>query len=139
MLPAFYKQMINTDDSNATIIAVVIGVFTVVALLILWFFPRTIAGALLDSKRPLVAESASPDIWLAVGCALIGLWLIIPAASSLLYNLSILYLAQRTPGLDVSDLRYYWIYYVIEIAFGVWLLLGARGARRLFWWARRAE
>jgi len=140
MLPAFYKQMVNTDDSNATIIAVVIGVFTVVALLILWFFPRTIAGALLDSKRPLVvAESASPDIWLAVGCALIGLWLIIPAASSLLYNLSILYLAQRTPGLDVSDLRYYWIYYVIEIAFGVWLLLGARGARRLFWWARRAE
>jgi hypothetical protein len=131
--------MVNTDDSNATIIAVVIGVFTVVALLILWFFPRTIAGALLDSKRPLVAESASPDIWLAVGCALIGLWLIIPAASSLLYNLSILYLAQRTPGLDVSDLRYYWIYYVIEIAFGVWLLLGARGARRLFWWARRAE
>jgi hypothetical protein len=139
MLPAFYKQMVNTDDSNATIIAVVIGVFTVVALLILWFFPRTIAGALLDSKRPLVAESASPDIWFAVGCALIGLWLIIPAASSLLYNLSILYLAQRTPGLDVSDLRYYWIYYVIEIAFGVWLLLGARGARRLFWWARRAE
>ena len=139
MLPAFYKQMVHTDDSNATIIAVVIALLIAAAVLILWFFPRTIAGALLDSKRPLVAESASPDIWLAVGCALIGLWLIIPAVSSLLYDLSLLYLAQRTPGLGVSDLSYYWMYYVIEIAFGVWLLLGARGARRLFWWARRAE
>jgi hypothetical protein len=28
------------------------------------------------------------------------------------------------------------VYYVVQIALGVWLLMGARGARRLFWWAR---
>ena len=139
MLPAFYEQMVETNDPNATAIAVVVAVLIAVALLVLWFFPRTIGGALLSSAPPLVTESASPDTWFAIGCALIGLWLIIPGLTRLLFNLSLFYLAQRTPNVDVSNLSYTWIYYVIEIAFGVWLLLGARGARKLFWWARRAE
>src|SRR5512132_3348108 len=92
MLPAFYIQMVETGDSNATVIAVVVAVLIVVALLILWFFPRTIGGALLGSTPPLVTESASPDTWFAIGCALIGLWLIIPGLAGLLYNLSVLYL-----------------------------------------------
>lgn len=139
MLPAFYDQMLETGDSNATVIAAVVAVLIAVALLLLWFFPRTIGGALLGSAPPLSTESASPDTWFAIGCALIGLWLLIPGLTRLLYNLSLLYLAQRTPNLDVPNITFAWIYYVIEIAFGVWLLLGAKGARKLFWWARRAE
>jgi hypothetical protein len=75
-------------------------------------------------------------MWFAVGCALIGIWTIVPAVTSIIYNLSILFAAQRTPELDTSEMRVSWIYYLSEIAFGFWLLLGARGARKLFWWAR---
>jgi len=121
------------------VIAAGIAALTIAVILVLWFFPQTIAGALLDASRPIAAEPPSPDIWFAMGCALIGLWLIVPALSSLLYNLSILYLSQRMPDVDTSNLSYRLIYYVIELAFGVWLLLGARGARRLFWWARTRD
>jgi len=72
------------------------------------------------------------------GCALIGIWLIIPAIASVIYNPSILYEAQRNQAMDTTNLRISWIYHVVEIGFGVWLLLGARGARKLFWWARGA-
>ena len=136
MLPAFYHEMVVTADTNATVIAIVIAAFTIACILLLWFFPRTIAGTLLDSSGSAATEAASPDTWFAVGCALIGLWLIVPALSSLLYNLSVLYLSQRMPDFDASNIRYSMIYHVTEIAFGVWLLLGARGARKVFWWAR---
>jgi hypothetical protein len=69
MLPAFYEQMVEINDPNATVIAVVVAVLVAVALLVLWFFPRTIGGALLGSAPPLVTESASPDTWFAIGCA----------------------------------------------------------------------
>ena len=139
LLPSFHREMVETDDPNAMLAAVVIAVLVVLVVLFLWFFPRTIAWTLLDSKSLAPAEPSSPDTWLAVGCALIGLWLIIPALARLIYNLSMLYLAQRTPNVDTSNLSFTWIYYVVEIAFGVWLVLGARGARKLFWWARNAE
>jgi hypothetical protein len=48
-------------------------------------------------------------------------------------------MAQRNPAIDTTDMRFAWVYYLAEIAIGIWLLLGARGARRLFWWARKAE
>jgi hypothetical protein len=139
MLPAFYHQMVLTVDPYANLIAAGVVAFTIAAILVLWFFPRTIAGVLLESSGPIATEPASPDTWFAVGCALLGLWLIVPALSSLLYNLSILYLSQRTSDVDTSNISYGLIYYVIEITFGVWLLLGARGARTLFWWARARD
>jgi hypothetical protein len=139
MLPAFYSQMALLEDTNATVIAVAITALITAFILLIWFFPHTIARALLGSSAPMATESASPDTWFAVGCALIGLWLIMPALSSLLYQLSILYLSQRMANVDMSNIRYTWIYYVIEVAFGVWLLLCARGARKLFWWARNAR
>ena len=139
MLPAFYHQMVLTLDSNAAIIAVAVAAFITAAILFLWFFPRTIAGSLLGSPGPIAADPVSPDTWFAVGCALIGLWLLVPALAGLLYDLSLLYLSQRMPDVDTSNISYAWLYYVIEVAFGVWLLLGARGARKLFWWARNAR
>jgi hypothetical protein len=78
-------------------------------------------------------------MWFAVGCALIGLWLIVPALASIIYHLSVLFMAQRNPEIDTSNMGFTWVYYVAEIAMGVWLLLGARSARRLFWWARNAR
>jgi hypothetical protein len=137
--PLSYHQVSTFADSGAVITTIVSGAVAALVVLFLWFFPRTVARNLLDVKSTGPAEPASVDTWFAVGCALIGLWLIVPALSSVIYNLSVLYLAQRDSQIDTTNLRYDFVYFGAELALGVWLLLGARGARRLFWWVRGAN
>jgi len=36
---------------------------------------------------------------------------------------------------DTSSLRHSVLYYLAEVALSVWLILGARGFRKIFWWA----
>ena len=139
MVPSFYRETLSADDSAAGFAAIVIALLAVVLILFLWFFPRTVARGLLDAKNLSPADAGTPDTWLAVGCALIGIWLIVPALARIIYNLSVVYMAQRNSAVDTSDLHFAWTYYLVEIAFGAWLVLGARGARRLFWWARRGK
>jgi len=138
-VPSYYQEAAKANDSTFTAAIVTTTALTVLFILFLWFFPKTVARGLLDTENVIPGESSNPDLWLAVGCALIGIWLIVPAITSVIYNLSILYEAQRNPALDTTNFRISWIYYVAEIAIGVWLLLGARGARKLFWWARGAR
>jgi hypothetical protein len=102
----------------------------------LWFFPRSIAGRLFSPEPAKAESSASPDLWLAMGCALLGLWILTSSVPSVVldtYALVYLY-----PGTDASDLKRSVLYYCVEIALGVWLLFGARGFRKLFWWAPHA-
>ncbi len=77
------------DDSGAVITTLVTAAIAILFILFLWFFPRTVARNLLDVKSPAPAEPASADTWFAVGCALIGLGLIVPAFSTLIYKLSV--------------------------------------------------
>ncbi len=137
--PSFFRESLRTDDTAASVTVIVISVLAVLLALFLWFFPRTVARGLLDVKSLTPTQPASPDTWFAVGCSLIGMWLIVPALASVIYYLSALFMAQRSPAFDTTDMHFAWVYYLTEIAIGIWLLLGARGARRLFWWARSAE
>ena len=137
--PSFFRETIRVDDPAVSVAIVVISILAVLLVLFLWFFPLTVARRLLDARNLAPAEPASPDTWFSVGCALIGIWLIIPALASLTYNLSVLYMAQRNAALETTGLHFGWIYYSVEIVFGAWLLLGARGARKLFWWARNGQ
>src|SRR5215468_10600085 len=59
----------------------VVTVLALAALLVsaLWLFPGTIAGKLLSPDNAKPEPSASPDLWLAMGCALLGLWLLTSA------------------------------------------------------------
>jgi hypothetical protein len=140
MLPSLYHEATNADDSSNMLLAIAVGSIAVLFfVLYLWFFPRTVARGLLDVRTMAAEDKGTPDTWFAVGCSLLGLWLIVPALSSVGYNLLVLYAAQRNPALNASEMRFGWSYYCIEIVLGVWLLLGARGARRLFWWARDRE
>ena len=39
---------------------------------------------------------------------------------------------------DNTELKRSVLYYMVEMAIALWLVFGAKGFRRLFWWARQA-
>jgi hypothetical protein len=48
--PSFFRESVRTDDIAASVAVVVISILAVLLALFLWFFPRTVARGLLDSK-----------------------------------------------------------------------------------------
>jgi hypothetical protein len=133
----FYFEFNRPQESSAPFIALAVIIITALLVLVLWFFPRSIARGLLASSRTQAGPAASADTWLAMGCALIGLWLLGSALPALIRN-SALLLMYRSPAVDTSNLRYGLFYYLGELVIAVWLILGASGFRRIFWWARNA-
>jgi len=123
---------------NVPGLGVAVAFLAVTALLVvaLWTFPRLIAGKLLSPVNAKAEPSGSPDLWLAMGCALLGLWLLTSALPSLILDTYRLVYYESTS--DDSGLKHSVIYFVIEAGIGVWLVLGARGFRKLFWWLRHA-
>jgi hypothetical protein len=137
--PSYYRELTRLGDSTGTAATLVVAGLAIAMVAFLWLFPRTVARTLLDAKSLAPPEPADPDTWFATGCALIGVWLIVPALSALIYDLSIFYLAQRDSRIDVADLQFDWIYRAAEIVLGIWLVMGARGMRKLFWAIRARE
>jgi hypothetical protein len=136
--PALYIETQKLDDPIAMgiVIAVALVIFAVV--LLLWFFPRTVARSILPSTSEPAVQNTSPDTWLALGCSLLGLWLLAEMFPGLVRFIFVWYYSQRTK-LDMPDnVTSGAVYYIAEFAVGVWLLLGASGARKLFWWVRNA-
>lgn len=115
-----------------------VAVLVLAALLVaaLWLFPGTIAGKLLSPINGKLETSASPDLWLAMGCALLGLWMLTSAIPTLVFDTYAL--LRLNPGDDRGNVPQSVVYYVVEVAIGLWLVFGAKGFRRLFWWARHA-
>lgn len=133
----FYVAGNRNGDPNALPIALTISLLAVLFILFLWFFPLLIARGLLPSAAAEPAPPASPDVWFAVGCGLIGLWVLAWAVPALTRNLLVLYLVQSSE-VDISSLRSALLYYLAQVVIGVWLFLGASGVRKVFWWARNA-
>jgi hypothetical protein len=117
-------------------VPVALTVVTALLAAALWFFPRTIAGTLLspDNARP--QGPASPDLWLAMGCSLLGLWMLTSSLPSLVLGAYALFYVDS--GISDSDLKSTVLYNLVEVAAALWLIFGARGFRRLFWWAQNA-
>jgi hypothetical protein len=103
----------------------------------LWLLPQTIARRLLPSSNSEALPSASPDLWLAMGCALIGLWVVSSTLPSLIQDALIL-LAWSGGSDDISSVKHQLVYNAVEVAVGIWLVLGGKGFRKVFWWARNA-
>ena len=136
-VPGFYFEGLRHDDSSAVAIALAASVFAIVCLLVLWFFPRTIARGLLPPSSAEPAPPASPDMWFSVGSSLLGLFVMTTAIPALLRNFAVLFLT-RSGEMDASNLKYGLFYYSIEFVVGVWLILGAKGVKNLVVWARNA-
>ncbi len=134
---AFYVAGNRQGDEYSPLIVAVISVLAIIFLLVLWFFPRTIAQGLLPSSSDAPPPPASPETWFTVGCGLLGLWVMASAVPHLLRNLIVLYL-YRSYEMDKSSLRDGLVYYIVELVIGVSLIVGASGIRKFIWWARNA-
>ena len=109
---------------------------TLVVIFALWVFPRALAGKLLPPPDSQPRPPATPDVWLSMGCTLLGLWSLTTAIPRLVNELVAWNEMSYTD--DRSQLQRWIVYYLVEIAVAVWLLLGAKGVKKLFWWAQNA-
>ena len=134
---SFFAQPGGSDTHVANwVLLLALGVAGAV-ILALWLFPLTIARKLLTPPAAPPAAAASPDTWLLLGCVLIGLWTLSHALPALVADGVASYFygsdyIKSGPGLARI------IYRLLELAFAAWLVLGASGIRRIFWWARNA-
>ena len=109
---------------------------TAAIALTLWFFPRLAAGKLV-SGSPENGATASADTWLAMGCALIGLWMLTYAVPALIRDAVVLQ-STASEYSDTANLKSWVLYNLVKVAIALWLAFGATGFRQLFWWARGA-
>jgi hypothetical protein len=128
------------DDAYIFSLAVTVAAVSVVIVVVLWFFPRTIARGLLPSsidRQAPVEPRFPPEVWFAVGSSLIGLWLLASAVPGLLRNLFVMFIF-RSDNVDTSGLITGLVYLSIQIVVGVALIVWSEGIRRLVWWLRHA-
>jgi hypothetical protein len=130
----FFFEGTKQQDQYPVWISMVIALASIVTVLALWLFPRTIARRLLSAESA-DAAPVSADLWLAMGCALIGIWLLSSGIPGLIRNSFVLIL-YRSADTDTSALRASFAFYIPQVAVALWLILGAKGIRKLFWWAR---
>lgn len=123
----------TAESPRLLVLALFIAIAAVV-ILTLWKFPLSIARKLVPGSTPNSEQDPAPDTWLAVGCALLGLWVLSSALPKIAGDLLILriYGSNSDPTLVGRGL----IYPFLQIVLATWLILGAKGFRRLFWWAR---
>lgn len=76
-------------------------------------------------------------LWLAMGRALIGLWILTYALPALIRDTFVLPSAESLYS-DASALKSWVLYNLLQVAISLWLIFGGAGFRRLFWWARGA-
>lgn len=102
------------------------------AALALWRFPQVVARGLLthDVHDPEDSHEICAETWLAVGCALIGVWVIVSSLPPLIQDIT-----DTWPAIHLAGTG---IYFLVRIALGVWLILGARGLRNIFRWTQYA-
>ena len=105
----------------------------------LWFFPLTIATRILPLAATTPAPAQPPEVWLSLGCFLIGLWMFATSVAGLIQNTFSLYYVDRSYGVEIpTEIKRGIFHEVLNVAVAVWLILGARGVRRLFTWAQNA-
>ena len=137
---AFMTSWRPQADSNALVFVIGGSVLSALVLLILWFFPKSIARELLPSATDAPTQTLSYQMWFTLGTALLGLWFVASAITPILRNLSVMYLFR--PELinpeDIRSLRSGLLYYGVELLIGLGLLFGATGIRKLIWRIRNA-
>jgi hypothetical protein len=118
----------------AAIIAVLVAG---VVIFLLWFFPQALARRLLSPSAGESPPSATPDLWLAMGCALIGLWFLSSTVPAII-RYALILTAWSGGADDITSVKHWLVYDSVAAAIGIWLVLGGKGFRKVFWWAQTA-
>ena len=129
------------DDFQTRIMIVGVACFiAAVVLLILWFFPKSIARGLLPQSAETPTQALSYEMWFTVGTALLGLWLLVSSITPILRNLTVMYVLppELVNAEDVRSLKVGLFYHAVQIVLGLCLLFGATGIRKLIWRIRYA-
>ena len=137
-LLGFYVAGRQRGDDWAVPLVAASFVLCAALMLVLWFFPKSIARGLLPLPADAPAQPSPPDAWLAVGSALIGLWLAASAVPALLRNLALLVVFRAETAMDRSGLFDGLAFYAAQFAVGMALIFGAKGIKNFISWARTA-
>ena len=134
IVPSFF--VIGTSGARGSAYTLFTLGVTAVFVIGLWFFPHSIAGKLLPSPSTEARSPTASDTWLAMGCSLIGLWILTTTVPRLAVDL---YVLSYMPGADdYSPVRRSILYEFAEAVIALWLICGAKGFRKVFWWAQSA-
>jgi hypothetical protein len=116
------------------------SIISLVTLLILWFFPKSIARGLLATSTDAPTQTLSYQMWFSLGTALLGLWFAASSIVPILRNLSVMYVfrPELMNAEVMRSLRVGLLYYVAEMVLGLCLLFGATGISKLIWRIRHA-
>jgi len=136
----FFAMPRLLDNTQMLVFAIAGFVVATVVLLILWFFPKSIARGLLPPSNGAPTQPSSYEMWFTLGTALLGLWFVASSITPILRNLSVMYVL-RPELINAEDLRSMRVdvfYYVVELVLGLCLLFGASGIRKLVWRIRYA-
>jgi len=134
---AVYVSGIARGSGDGALLAILSVVIVAAVAIALWYFPKTVARKLISPPDPEPQTSASADSWLAVGCALIGIWLFASSLPAFVRRLLIIHFSYGV-GEDPTDRNVWVFYYLSQIAISLWLIFGAKGLSRLIRWARDA-
>ena len=134
---AIYKVLSAGHSAFALPGTIATAVVTLVAAVMIWAFPRSIAKLLLG---PVPDESPKPSStaqWFGMGCALIGVWLLAVGIPAIVRD--VILIADLEQGEDPGFIvKQFLVPEFVQVAMALWLLLGASGMRRVFPWAQTA-
>ncbi len=114
-------------------LGVAIALIWVFGAVALWRFPRVVARKLLSHEiqdSPSSPATSTPDVWLAAGCALIGVWVVVSSLPAWAQNV-----VDTWPAVHLAASG---VYFTVRILLGVALILGARFLRKFFRWTQYA-
>ncbi|RCS59392.1 hypothetical protein [Parvibium lacunae] len=134
--------MVKNNSASLSPLFIFTGIaITVLVCLAIWFFPQSIAHKLLPKSAAETNESKTFDSWFSMGCSLIGLWALSKAIPSLVHFFTLNYLGYVLYA-DAFSMHATWklelAFNIFYLLFGFWLLLGARGIKKLVTWAKYA-
>lgn len=141
VMPVAYHQATKFAGEFPVEISITVIIITCI-LVVLWFFPRTIAKNFLPDSPPAEQPSFPAQDWFAVGCSLIGIWLLTQTLPWLIRYLTFLVILQR-PGphsfsID-TDMHVAAIDHLLQFIIALWLIIGVKGMKRLFMRLRYGE
>lgn len=106
---------------------------------LLWCYPFAIARKILPTPTETDLSKPIFESWFSVGCSLIGLYALSKAIPALVSQSMLALFSRRLPAeyfqMD-PDWRLTVAFNIFQLAFGLWLLFGGKGLKKLLTWAR---